>query len=179
MFWVQNQGTPGDGSDAANWYNLATNPSVVRPVSGTVAIPGLPAGSYEADVWDTSSGQFASSLFLTTSGGVLTVPVSDLGADAAVKIFPAAAARMALHLTASQTVVTSGGKITFTLTYTNQGHRRRPWASTCPGRSRTTRSSSPPAAAAPMTPPRTRSPGGIGTVPAGASGSVTLTVIAQ
>ena len=178
VFWVQNRGTAGDGSDAANWLNLATNPSVVRPVSGTVAIPGLPNGTYRADVWDTSSGQPVDSLPLTTSGGVLTVPISGLDTDAAVKITPSSSASMALHLTASQNTVASGGKVTFTLTYTNQGTSPAlgvslPWP--IPDHTRFVSASSGGAYDAAQNTVTWR----IGTVPVGGSGSVTLTVAAQ
>ena len=177
VFWVQNQGAAGDGSDAANWYNLAVNPSDCAPVSGTVAIPGLPPGTYEADVWNTSTGQFADSLFLSAKGGVLSVPVNDLIADAAVKVFPAASARMALHLTSDHDVVAPGGKITFTLTYTNQGTSpalgvNLPWP--IPEHTKfvsASHGSTYDAAQDTVT-------WLLGTVPAGASGSVTLTVSA-
>ena len=69
VFWVQNLGPTEDGSEAANWFNLTMAPAMMTPVTGTVTIPGLPSGSYEADVWNTSTGQFDSSLFLTTAGG--------------------------------------------------------------------------------------------------------------
>ena len=178
VLWVQNVGTAPDGSDIANWYNLAGNPSLIKTASGTVDVPGLPPGPYEADVWDTSSGQPVKSLTLTTGGGVLSVPVTGLTGDAAVKIVPLASARMALQLTADRSTVASGGDITFTLNYVNQGTSpalgvNLPWP--VPDHTRFVSASSGGTYDATQDTVTWR----IGTVPAGASGSVTLTVAAQ
>ena len=73
-----------------NWYNSAVNPAGIVPISGVVSVP-LPKGVYKVETWDTSLGTVRSSALRTTSGGTLTVPISCLNADVAVKIFPVTA----------------------------------------------------------------------------------------
>ena len=178
VVWVQNAGSAGDGSDAANWYNLTFNPALCAPVSGTVTIPGLPDGVYQADVWDTNAGKSLNSpLTLTSSGGVLTVPVNGLAVDEAVKITPAASPHLALSLTSDKTSVSPGDKVTFTLTYTNQGTLPAlgvhfPW--TVPDHTQFVS-----AAGGTYDASQNTVTWLIGTVPPGGTGSISLTVLVQ
>ena len=121
FFWAQNRGSAGDNTETADWWNLLNNPAAVLPVSATVSVPGLPDGAYQVEAWDTTTGQVVATQVLTTQGGVLQVPVNTLNSDEAVKIYPAAAPRLALHLSADKTVAKSGDVVTYTLAYTNQG----------------------------------------------------------
>lgn len=73
--WVQNKAN-------ARW-DQAVNQS---PLNATFTIPGMAEGTYTVEFWDTYSGEITAGASITTSGENLTVSVSDLTRDIAVKI---------------------------------------------------------------------------------------------
>ena len=73
--------------DNANhtWKNVVDGVAIA-PASATLTIPGLPAGVYTAQWWDTRAGVVAATESYTVSGdGALTFTVADLATDKAVK----------------------------------------------------------------------------------------------
>ena len=75
-----------------NWKRVvdADAASVPRPapVSGIVTIPGLAAGNYKAEWWDTSIGAITSTENVACTGGNIALSVNNLVSDIAVKIYP-------------------------------------------------------------------------------------------
>jgi hypothetical protein len=72
----------------ANTDHVWTNTATVAPVNGTVKIPGLAANStFNVEWWNTYTGAPTSSQTLSTdANGQLTLTVSNLSTDTAVKI---------------------------------------------------------------------------------------------
>jgi hypothetical protein len=73
--WVQNKAN-------ARW-DQAVNSS---PLNATFTIPGMADGTYTVEFWNTYSGQMTMGPNLTASGGNITIPVSDLTRDVAIKV---------------------------------------------------------------------------------------------
>ncbi|MBI5669731.1 MAG: DUF5060 domain-containing protein [Chloroflexi bacterium] len=75
--WVQNKGN-------ARWDQTG----VPAPLSATFTIPGMAAGSYSIEIWDTYTGQITNGGTVTANNSQIVVPVSNLTKDVAIKIRP-------------------------------------------------------------------------------------------
>jgi hypothetical protein len=78
--WVQNKGN-------ARWDSTA----VPAALSATFTIPGMAAGNYKVEFWDTYTGQVTAGPVVAASNGSVTVSVSGLSKDIAVKIISTSA----------------------------------------------------------------------------------------
>ena len=122
VLWVQNNGHAGDGSDAANWYDLAKTPSVVTPVGGTITLPGLADGNYDVSFCSTATGLRTGLETLTSLNRTLTIPVASVATDVAIKVTPSTAPNVTLSITTDKTIVHPGDVVTYTLVYANAGN---------------------------------------------------------
>lgn len=110
--WVQNKNH--------TWRNVVNNVTIA-PVSGTVQIGGfVPNRAYTVEWWNTyqTSGQVTSTQQITaSSGGVLTLPVSSLTTDVAVKVINSGSADTTppvISGVSANSVTSSGAVITWT-----------------------------------------------------------------
>ena len=74
--WVQNRDH--------TWANAASTPS---PISPAVTIGGLQSRAYTVEVWSPYTGTMLSSSQQTPTGGLISVGVSGLSDDVAVKVY--------------------------------------------------------------------------------------------
>ncbi len=71
----------------ANWRNMTFAPAGVTPIeAATVTVPGLKAGTYRVETWDTSEGKVVHSRLVLARGGLLEIPLGTLTTDVAVKV---------------------------------------------------------------------------------------------
>ena len=124
-FFVYNRG--------GTWFNLTNNPAAVVPASGMVTIGGLPDGSYRVQNWDTGSGEVRSAAIAASAGGVLQVPIENLAGDTAFQVAPVSPAALSVSLRADKAAAQPGDLVTYTLSYGNKGvsdalHVLLPWA---------------------------------------------------
>jgi hypothetical protein len=75
--WVQNR--------ASTWYN-GQQGSTPSPINPSITIGNLLARTYTVEIWNTSTGAIISSSQQTPSGGKLSIQISNLTGDVAVKI---------------------------------------------------------------------------------------------
>jgi hypothetical protein len=73
--WAQNKGN-------ARWDST----TVPAAMSATFTIPGMAAGNYKVEFWDTYSGQVTAGPVVAASNGSVTISVSGLSKDIAIKI---------------------------------------------------------------------------------------------
>jgi hypothetical protein len=74
--WVQNRN-----------HTWATAPAATTPASGAVAIGGLQNRAYRVELWSTTTGAILSASSATPSAGALSIPISNLADDVAIKIY--------------------------------------------------------------------------------------------
>lgn len=78
LLWVDNKNH--------TWRNVVDG-VLIAAIGGQLSIPGLPAGDYNAEWWDTASGTVsAAETYTVGAGGTLTLSVDDLATDRAVKL---------------------------------------------------------------------------------------------
>ncbi|HEX2905480.1 MAG TPA: hypothetical protein VHO69_01365 [Phototrophicaceae bacterium] len=104
--WVQNKGN-------ANW----NQESVPAAISGNFTISGMAAGSYRVEVWDTYTGQITNSTVQANNGQV-TIPVSNLAKDIALKIVSTSQTVPTATFTPTKTPITVTATFTPTQTPT-------------------------------------------------------------
>jgi hypothetical protein len=75
--WIDNS--------AHTWKNVVDGVAIA-PLSGTVTIPGMPAGTYNVSWYDPYSGTATNSGPVTANAGAITLNVSGLAKDTAVKL---------------------------------------------------------------------------------------------
>ncbi|HUN05867.1 MAG TPA: DUF5060 domain-containing protein [Aggregatilineales bacterium] len=75
--WAQNKGN-------ARWDQSA----VPAGMTATFTIPGMAAGNYNVEIWDTYTGQVTNGGIVAANNGQVTVTVSNLSKDVAIKIIP-------------------------------------------------------------------------------------------
>jgi len=82
------RGTPAQQAYAWVQHKDSTwqKPAVTTPISGTFVIPGMSAGSYTVETWDTTSGATSQASATAGSDGNLTITVNNLSKDVALKI---------------------------------------------------------------------------------------------
>jgi len=71
-------------NSAHTWKNVVDN-AIIQPITGTVSIAGMPEGSYIVTWFDTYSGA-SSTKTVASNGRTVTLPLSNLTSDIAVKI---------------------------------------------------------------------------------------------
>jgi hypothetical protein len=80
------------------WSNAATTPTAISP---TVTIGNLLSTPYRVELWSTTAGVITSTQTMTPTSGSLSIPISGLTSDVAIKLEPVAGAPSAptgLHL---------------------------------------------------------------------------------
>lgn len=82
FLWIDNK--------THTWYNVVNSPSSISSQSSTITLNmGVPNGKFAAAWWNTYTGQMSSTQVLTAnSSGVVTLSVSGLSTDTAVKLKP-------------------------------------------------------------------------------------------
>ena len=73
--WVQNKGN-------ARW-DQNTTPAAI---SATFTLPGMAAGNYKVEIWDTYTGQITNGGIVASANGSVIISVSNLSKDVAIKI---------------------------------------------------------------------------------------------
>jgi hypothetical protein len=74
--WVQNRNN--------TWYNA---PTVPNPINPTVTIGGLLSRSYTVEIWNPYTGSIISSTQQTPVSGQVSIPISNLTSDVAIKVY--------------------------------------------------------------------------------------------